>query len=110
MDKHITTRVDAELGRGSGCLAAAPTFSSLHARAVYSINFELVRLMGSVATLRPMIESLFHRMLLYPSPVHRLDALRASSELLRSPLRLLDIAGPLDGDDGKISDLSLIRL
>lgn len=77
---------------------------------VNSISIELVRLVGAVAALRPMLESVFHRILLYPAPPHRLEALRATGELLRSPLRLLDIAGPLIQTDGPPFDLALVRL
>ena len=78
----------------------------------YSISTELVRLVGSVASLRPVLESVFHRVLLYPAPEHRTDALKATTELVRNPNRLLDIAGPLTQPDGSppVCDMSLIRL
>ncbi|GIX96960.1 brefeldin A-inhibited guanine nucleotide-exchange protein 3 [Caerostris darwini] len=103
-----------EIGRGSGCLATAPSFQSVVAKTIYSIFIELVRLTGSVGSLRPVLESLFHRMLLYPPVQHRLEALKAVKELFSNPELLLQLAAPplhATSDKDWISlDLDLIKI
>ncbi|XP_018563694.1 brefeldin A-inhibited guanine nucleotide-exchange protein 3 isoform X2 [Anoplophora glabripennis] len=78
---------------------------------VYSIGIQVVRLVGRERALRPVLEALFHRMLLLPSPPKRLEPLRAARELLRSPGRLADLlllSGPIHRHAG--DDMAIIRL
>ncbi|KAJ8951561.1 hypothetical protein NQ318_020436 [Aromia moschata] len=78
---------------------------------VYSIGIQVVRLVGRERALRPVLEALFHRMLLLPSPPKRLEPLRAARELLRSPGRLTDLlllSGPIHRHAG--DDMAIIRL
>ncbi|KAL3272753.1 hypothetical protein HHI36_014214 [Cryptolaemus montrouzieri] len=80
-------------------------------RIVYSIGIQVVRLVGRERALRPVLEALFHRMLLLPSPLKRLEPLKAARELLRSPGRLADLlllSGPIHRHAG--DDMAIIRL
>ncbi|XP_054716947.1 brefeldin A-inhibited guanine nucleotide-exchange protein 3-like [Uloborus diversus] len=117
-DKNIVSSQKScegtEIGRGSGCLAAAPSCQSMEAKTIYSIAIELVRLTGSIGSLRPVLESLFHRMLLYLPIQHRLEALKAVKELFSKPELLLELAAPplhATSDKDWISlDLDLIKI
>lgn len=67
--------------------------------------------MGSEPALRPVLEALFHRMLLLPGPVRRLEPLRAIRELLRSPGRLADLLLLKSGTQRHAGDdMAIIRL
>ncbi|XP_064629621.1 brefeldin A-inhibited guanine nucleotide-exchange protein 3-like isoform X3 [Lineus longissimus] len=86
-------------GRGSGCSTNAPNVAEHSAKTIYNIAVELVKIVGSLRSLRPVLESVFHRMLLYPPPQHRLEAIRILKEVLSSPEGLLSLAGPTMADD-----------
>ncbi|NXX90632.1 BIG3 protein, partial [Centropus bengalensis] len=85
-------------GRGSGCSSTAPALSGPVARTIYYIAAELVRLMGSVESMKPVLQSLYHRILLYPPPQHRVEAIKIMKEILGSPQRLCDLAGPCSSE------------
>lgn len=101
------------MGRGSGCLATAPSCQGEEAKLVYSIAVELVKVVGEVGALRPVLGSLFHRMLLYPLPQHCLEPLKFVKEMLKNPEQLLQFAGPPLWEDLKnprLSDLDLLKI
>ncbi|XP_026882265.2 brefeldin A-inhibited guanine nucleotide-exchange protein 3 isoform X2 [Electrophorus electricus] len=81
-------------GRGSGCSSSAPAIIGPVVRTVCYIAAELVRLVGCVESMKPVLQSLYHRILLYPPPQHRVEAIKIMREILGSPQRLFDLAGP----------------
>ncbi|XP_045513105.1 brefeldin A-inhibited guanine nucleotide-exchange protein 3 isoform X1 [Pieris brassicae] len=114
VDKNIKSRehegslVD-DSGRGSGALVCAPSFNSKQAKAIYSIANQLVRLVGSTSNLRPVLEALYHRMLLYPPIQHRVEPLRSVRELLQHPKRLTQLV-LIKRDDRHSDDMAIVRL
>ncbi|KAM4694675.1 LOW QUALITY PROTEIN: brefeldin A-inhibited guanine nucleotide-exchange protein 3 [Discoglossus pictus] len=88
----------ADQGRGSACSSTAPALSGPVARTIYYIAAELVRLMGSVESMRPVLQSLYHRILLYAPPQNRVEAIKIMKEILSSPQRLFDLAGPCNSE------------
>ncbi|XP_030760657.1 brefeldin A-inhibited guanine nucleotide-exchange protein 3 isoform X2 [Sitophilus oryzae] len=96
---------------GSPSDPSGQVLTNSQAKIVYSIGIQVVRLVGRERPLRPVLEALFHRMLLLPSPPKRLEPLRAARELLRSPGRLADLlllSGPIHRHAG--DDMAIIRL
>ncbi|XP_053398071.1 brefeldin A-inhibited guanine nucleotide-exchange protein 3-like [Mercenaria mercenaria] len=87
------------------------------AKIIYSISVEVAKMVGPVKSLRPVLETLFHRILICSSPNNRHDALKALKELLADPTRLCDITVTYYDDcsrSGKsttqINDLALVKL
>ncbi|XP_077863151.1 brefeldin A-inhibited guanine nucleotide-exchange protein 3-like [Saccoglossus kowalevskii] len=91
---------------------------STAAKSIYAIGVELLRIVGNVGSLRPVLASLFHRFLLYPPPQHRHEALKAVKDVLCNPQHVLDMAGPPLYDvqsmkcskSSRNSDLDLLKL
>ncbi|XP_072944914.1 brefeldin A-inhibited guanine nucleotide-exchange protein 3 [Epargyreus clarus] len=116
VDKNIKSREhDGHLvddsGRGSGALVCAPSFNSKQAKAIYSISNQLVRLVGSTSNLRPVLEALYHRMLLYPPVAHRVEPLRSTRELLQNPQRLCQLVLlKADQPERHSDDMAIVRL
>uniref|UniRef100_A0A8C6UWP4 ARFGEF family member 3 n=1 Tax=Neogobius melanostomus TaxID=47308 RepID=A0A8C6UWP4_9GOBI len=84
----------SDQGRGSGCSSSAPCIAAPVVRTVCYIAAELVRLVSCVESMKPVLQSLYHRILLYPPPQHRTEAIRIMKEILGSPQCLFDLAGP----------------
>ncbi|XP_047668184.1 brefeldin A-inhibited guanine nucleotide-exchange protein 3 isoform X1 [Tachysurus fulvidraco] len=84
----------SDQGRGSGCSSSAPAMIGPVIRTICYIAAELVRLVNCVESMKPVLQSLYHRILLYPPPQHRLEAIKIMKEILGSPQRLFDLAGP----------------
>uniref|UniRef100_A0A8C2FQV0 ARFGEF family member 3 n=1 Tax=Cyprinus carpio TaxID=7962 RepID=A0A8C2FQV0_CYPCA len=81
-------------GRGSGCSSSAPVMIGPVVRTICYVAAELVRLVGCVESMKPVLQSLYHRVLLYPPPQHRVEAIKIMKEIVGSPQRLFDLAGP----------------
>ena len=68
-------------GRGIGNFAKSTATVGPIPRTIYNIATELLRLVGPLAAMRPVLESLFHRIILYPPAQQRTEALRALKEV-----------------------------
>lgn len=68
------------------------------ARCVYLTAIQLVRIAGAQGSLRPMLEALFHRIVLLPAHSNRTEPLRCVKEIFREPARLVDLAVILFAD------------
>lgn len=80
---------------------------------LFSIANQLVRLVGSNTNLRPVLEALYHRMLLYPPVSHRVEPLRSVRDLLHSPKRLCQLIllkKTEHGVEKHGDDMAIIRL
>ena len=52
----------------------------------FSISVELAKKVGPVRSLRPVLESLFHRFLMCPAPQNRHDAIKVVKEVGKEDL------------------------
>lgn len=68
-------------GRGTGNFAKSTSIVGPIPRTIYNIATELLRLVGPLAAMRPVLESLFHRIILYPPAQQRTEALKALKEV-----------------------------
>lgn len=68
-------------GRGSGCSTSAPAMIGPVIRTICYVAAELVRLVACVESMKPVLQSLYHRILLYPPPQHRVEAIKIMKEV-----------------------------
>ncbi|XP_055842958.1 brefeldin A-inhibited guanine nucleotide-exchange protein 3 [Episyrphus balteatus] len=91
-----------------------PGLDGPQARCVYLTGIQLLRIAGAHGSLRPMLEALFHRMLLLPAPQNRTEPLKCVREIFKSPERLIDLAVILYFDkntaQGCSDEMALFRL
>ncbi|EDW86315.1 uncharacterized protein Dwil_GK15780 [Drosophila willistoni] len=91
-----------------------PGLDGPQARCVYLTAIQLLRIAGAHGSLRPMLEALFHRMLLLPAPQNRTEPLKCVREIFKSPERLIDLAVILYVDkntaQGCSDEMALFRL
>lgn len=91
-----------------------PGLDGPDARCVYQTAIELLRVAGAQGSLRPVLEALFHRMLLLPLPQNRSEPLRCVREAFKNPLRIVDLSVilyPASDKMGSLSDdMELFRL
>ncbi|CAG5120590.1 unnamed protein product, partial [Candidula unifasciata] len=71
----------SEISRSTGKSTSSPHITQASAKVIYSIAGELASLVGSIPPLRPVLESLFHKILMFPLPPNRHDALRVLKEV-----------------------------
>lgn len=53
------------------------------AKCIYLTAVQLLRIAGAQGSLRPMLEALFHRMLLVPTPQNRIEPLKCVREIFK---------------------------
>lgn len=84
-----------------------PGLDGAPARCVYLTAVQLVRIAGAQASLRPMLEALFHRIILLPAPANRTEPLRCVREIFRDPARLVDLSVILYADRSHAASASM---
>lgn len=84
-DSDVASVLDQ--GRGSGCSTSAPAMIGPVVRTICYVAAELVRLVACVESMKPVLQSLYHRILLYPPPQHRVEAIKIMKEVKFSYLQ-----------------------
>ena len=89
-----------------------PGLDGPEARCVYLTAVQLLRIAGAQGSLRPVLEALFHRMLLLPLPQNRSEPLRCVRDAFKNPQRLIDLSVILhyDKNQSVSDDMELFRL
>lgn len=89
-----------------------PGLDGADARCVYQTAIQLLRVAGAQGSLRPVLEALFHRMLLLPLPQNRSEPLRCVRDAFKNPQRIIDLSVILyyDKNQSVSDDMELFRL
>lgn len=89
-----------------------PGLDGSESRCVYLTAIQLLRIAGAQGSLRPVLEALFHRMLLLPLPQNRSEPLRCVRDAFKNPPRLIDLSVILhyDKNQSVSDDMELFRL
>lgn len=89
-----------------------PGLDGPEARCVYLTAVQLLRIAGAQGSLRPVLEAMFHRMLLLPLPQNRSEPLRCVRDAFKNPQRLIDLSVILyyDKNQSVSDDMELFRL
>lgn len=89
-----------------------PGLDGPEARCVYLTAVQLLRVAGAQGSLRPVLEALYHRMLLLPLPQNRSEPLRCVRDAFKNPQRLIDLSVILhyDKNQSVSDDMELFRL
>lgn len=87
-----------------------------NSRCIYLTAIELLRIAGFQSTLRPMLEALFHRMLMLPPTQDRAEPMKYVKEIFKNPERVIDLSVILPNEKANLSiliggdDMALFRL
>ncbi|XP_012937243.1 brefeldin A-inhibited guanine nucleotide-exchange protein 3, partial [Aplysia californica] len=102
-----------EVAKTGGSSTSSPHITHAAAKVIYNIAGELASLVGEIPALRPVLESLFHKMLMFPLPQNRHDALRVVKELMSEPQKVISLIGSSGAAGEKArgqTNLALIKL
>jgi brefeldin A-inhibited guanine nucleotide-exchange protein 3 len=95
-----------------GFFVNRPGLDGAEARCVYLTAIQLLRIAGAQGSLRPVLEALFHRMLLLPLPQNRSEPLRCVRDAFKNPQRLIELSVIMhyDKNQSVSDDMELFRL
>ncbi|KAK6986607.1 brefeldin A-inhibited guanine nucleotide-exchange protein 3-like isoform X1 [Biomphalaria glabrata] len=92
---------------------ASPNITQASAKIIFSIAGELASIVGSTQLLRPVLEALFQKILMFPLPQSKNDALRVFKELMSDPHKVVSIVGTTTApakDNGIDTNIALIKM
>ncbi|CAL1539455.1 unnamed protein product, partial [Lymnaea stagnalis] len=105
--------VRPEVAKLTGSSSASPNLTQASAKVIYSIAGELACLVGGIPQLRPVLEALFHKILMFPLPQSRHDALRILKELMSDPKKVVSLIGTATApakDNSLDTNMALLKM